>query len=214
VRRHVHGLSTAVWLLLPCLAILAQGGCKSQDMMPSWGLKTEHPTTALEKFSHDLHEGVFQRENIECFACHTTAARTDDEKEAADAIGTATGPFTPGKEQCHVCHYNPVAGNTAPDRCSLCHLDVQEIAPANHNFDWMNRHAVFAKADPARCEECHRPSFCQECHNRRDETVRRVHDRNFRFVHGIEARANPMRCGQCHAQSFCEGCHVKGGYER
>ena len=123
--------------------------------------------------------------------------------------------FAPGKETCHFCHYNPQTGNTAPDRCGLCHLDLRSIQPANHNFDWINRHAVYAKADAGSCDTCHRPSTCQDCHLRRDQSVRTFHDRNIRFTHGIEARANPMRCGECHApRFFCQKCHVEGGYER
>jgi hypothetical protein len=120
----------------------------------------------------------------------------------------------PGKEACHVCHFNPAVGSTAPDRCGICHVDVREIQPANHNYDWMNRHAVFAKAAEQTCEECHRPRMCQDCHKRRDLTVRNFHDRNVRFTHGIEARANPMRCGECHVIGFCNQCHTEGGFER
>jgi hypothetical protein len=211
--RHVHGTSTALRLLAASLIMLAHPACKTQGLLPDWALETRRPETALETFSHELHKGAFERNDIQCFACHTMAARIDDAQEAADAIRASKAAFRPGKEQCHVCHYNPAAGNTAPDRCGLCHLDPSAVAPPNHNFDWIKRHAVFAKADN-RCEECHRPRFCEECHSRRDQTTRTFHDRNVRFVHGIEARANPMKCGQCHTPNFCESCHVKGGYER
>ena len=164
-------------------------------------------------FSHERHQKALG-EKFDCLACHRMGTKITDTKEAADAIRASQAAMAPGKEQCHSCHFAPGGGSTAPDRCGLCHLDTRAIAPANHNFDWLNRHAVFAKADAVACEDCHRPRFCEECHNRRDQPTRAFHDRNFRFVHGIEARANPMRCGQCHQPNFCDNCHAKGGYER
>lgn len=201
-------------ILALALALLAHHGCRARELNGSWGWQAERPQTPQQTFSHERHQTVFAQQHVACFACHTMAAGIDDPKNAAAAIRASETAFLPSKEACHVCHYNPQAGNTAPDRCSLCHVDVREVEPANHNFDWVKRHAVFAKADGGSCEGCHRPRFCEDCHSRRDETTRTVHDRNFRFVHGIEARANPMVCGQCHAPSFCESCHAKGGYER
>lgn len=189
-------------------------GCRNGSPGLEWGWKAERPPGPLQVFSHQTHKGVFQREQVQCFACHTMAARIDDEQEAAAAIKASKDTFAPGKEICHSCHYNTQVGNTAPDRCSLCHLDVRQIEPANHNYDWMTRHLVFAKTDNDTCQGCHQQRFCQDCHNRRDETVRTVHDTNVRFTHGIEARANPMRCGQCHERGFCQRCHVEGGYEK
>lgn len=198
------------------LAALTWPGCRAQDLNHGWGWNAERPATPMKTFSHDVHRAVFAREKLECFACHTMTARiTGGDKEVAETIRASKEMFYPGKETCHACHYNPQKGNTAPDRCDLCHLDVQAIQPANHNFDWMNRHAVYAKADAGSCEGCHRPSTCQNCHERRDPSVRTMHDRNFRFTHGIEARANPMRCAQCHdLRSFCQKCHVQGGYDK
>lgn len=207
-------VQTVLCLVLLCLAILAPQGCRNGGPALEWGWKTERPPGPLKTFSHQGHKGTFQREQVQCFACHTMTARIDDEQEAAAAIQASKTTFMPGKEVCHSCHYNPQVGNTAPDRCGLCHLDVREIMPANHNYDWMTRHLVFAKADIESCEGCHQARYCQDCHNRRDQTVRTVHDTNIRFTHGIEARANPMRCGECHDSGFCQQCHVKGGYEK
>jgi hypothetical protein len=205
---------TVVRILVLCLAVLLQQGCRGRDLNAGWGWNAERPATPMRTFSHELHRDVFAREHFQCIACHKTAVGIENPNDAADAIRASKAAFRPSKEACHVCHYNPQAGNIAPDRCSLCHADVRAIEPANHNFDWLKRHSVYAKADSGSCESCHRPKYCQDCHERRDETVRTYHDRNFRFVHGIEARANPMVCGQCHTPSFCEGCHAKGGYER
>ncbi len=206
-----------VWTILCMIALLlatlVPSACRNGGPSVEWGWKTERPPGPLQTFSHKVHQATFARAQVQCFACHTMAARIDDEQEAAAAIKASKATFLPGKETCHSCHYNPQAGNTAPDRCAICHLDVREIEPANHNYDWTARHMVFAKADSESCAECHQPRFCQDCHNRRDQTVRSVHDTNVRFTHGIEARANPMRCGECHTTGFCQRCHVQGGHE-
>lgn len=206
------GIALAIVAL--SVGILAPQGCRNGGQGGRWGWQAERAPGPLKTFSHPVHKATFEREHVQCFACHTMTARIDDEQEAAAAIKASKETFQPGKEACHSCHYNPQAGNTAPDRCGLCHLDVRAIQPANHNYDWMTRHLVFAKADSQSCEGCHQPRQCQDCHNRRDQTVRNVHDANVRFTHGIEARANPMRCGECHSTGFCQSCHVQGGYEK
>ena len=205
---------TALCLIILLLELLAPSGCRNQGHSIDWAWTTKRPASPLDTFSHQAHKAVFERQQVQCFACHTMTARVQNDQEAAAAIQASKETFVGGKDACHSCHYNPQRGNTAPDRCGLCHLDVREIEPANHNYDWLTRHLVFAKTDPQSCEGCHQPRYCQDCHNRRDQTVRTYHDTNIRFTHGIEARADPMRCGECHTIGFCERCHVKGGYEK
>jgi hypothetical protein len=205
---------TLVWVVITALAALVPLACRTVNHGLDWGWRAERPADPLRVFSHQDHKDVFARQQVQCFACHTMSARITEEKEAADVIRASQQAFTGGKDACHTCHYNPQTGNTAPDRCSLCHVDVRDIQPANHNFDWLGRHQVFAKDDAASCESCHQPRYCQDCHNRRDETVRTFHDRNIRFTHGIEARANPMKCAECHTPNFCQTCHREGGYEK
>ena len=201
-------------MLVAALGALAPSACRTVNHGLDWGWRAERPAEPRDVFSHQTHRDVFARQDLQCFACHTMSARITDEKEAAAAIQASKEAFTGGKDACHVCHYNPQTGNTAPDRCGLCHIDVREVQPANHNFDWLERHQVFAKNDAPSCETCHQPRQCQDCHNRRDQTVRSFHDRNIRFMHGIEARANPMQCGECHTTGFCQTCHREGGYEK
>jgi len=198
------------------LILLVLCGCKTQDSEKNgWGWKVGRPQRIQDTFSHEVHKKVLESEGFECLVCHTTGLEIEEEKEEEKMIEVSKESFFPGKETCHFCHFNPQAGNIAPDRCSTCHFDIRGIIPANHNFDWMSKHAVFSKADETGCESCHTPRFCEDCHKRRDLPTLRVHDRNFRFIHGIEARANPRECGNCHElRSFCDQCHIKGGYER
>ncbi|MEE9252861.1 MAG: cytochrome c3 family protein [Thermodesulfobacteriota bacterium] len=203
-----------IYILFVGFVFAALVGCRTQEA-PEWGWKADRPRTTRETFSHDVHKKVLEKEGFGCFICHTTDVEIDEYTEPEEMIQISEQAFFPGKDTCHFCHYNPQAGNIAPDRCGICHFNTREIQPPNHNFDWVSRHAVFSKADSKSCEDCHSPRFCEDCHKRRDLPTRRVHDRNFRFVHAIEARANPRTCGTCHQLSaFCEKCHIEGGYER
>lgn len=189
-------------------------GCHTRDGETEWGWGAKRPQRIQDTFSHEVHKRVFEKEDFSCPVCHTMGVEIPEEKEEK-MVEISREAFFPGKETCHFCHYNPRAGNRAPSECGICHFNLREIQPANHNFDWMAKHAVFAKADVEDCESCHSPRFCEDCHKRRDLPTLRVHDRNFRFVHAIEARANPRECGNCHElRSFCVKCHVEGGYDR
>jgi len=179
-----------------------------------WGWKYQKPLRPQETFSHKVHENILKKEGFTCVACHPMGLEIE-EREEEERSKISEAAFLPGKETCHFCHFNPKVGNIASGRCEICHFNLAEIQPANHNFNWMEKHAVYSKANSEDCEGCHTPRFCEDCHERRDLPTLRVHDRNFRFVHSIEARANPRRCGNCHELiSFCVKCHREGGIER
>jgi len=197
------------------LALVFTLGCRTPGNDSRWGWKAKRPKKMQEVFSHDVHKAVLRREGFECFACHPMAVKIKEEEKAAEMIRASNETFFPGKETCHFCHFKPKAESIAPEKCGICHMNTRDIRPANHNFDWITRHAVFSKTDAGSCENCHTPRFCEDCHKKRELTTRRVHDRNFRFVHPIEARANPSKCGSCHQlKSFCDKCHAEGGFER
>lgn len=174
------------------------------------------PSTSTMTFSHEVHKQSLEKVGFDCFVCHPMNIDVEgkEEVEIEELIRASKETFFPGKETCHFCHYNTVSGNIAPGECSICHINPRDVQPANHNFNWAEKHAVFSKADSETCENCHSQTFCNDCHKRRDIPTLRVHDRNFRFIHGIEARADPTSCGKCHQQeSFCETCHIEGGYD-
>jgi hypothetical protein len=202
-------------LFIVSFLIAALYGCPTQDGETEWGWKAKRPQRMQDTFSHEVHKKVFEKEGFGCSVCHTMGIEIPEEMEEKKMVQISEEAFFPGKETCHFCHYNPQAGNRVPDECGVCHFNLREIQPANHNFDWMAKHAVFAKADEEDCQSCHSPRFCEDCHKRRDLPTLRFHDRNFRFVHAIEARANPRACGNCHElKSFCVKCHTEGGYDR
>jgi hypothetical protein len=194
-------------------ATLAACGAQNKENDAS-GAKPKVPLDVKMNFSHEVHKKVMQKEGFDCFVCHPMNVKPKDEKSVEEAIKLSKQAFFPGKQTCHFCHYNSKASNNiAPGECSLCHFNMAEIEPKNHNFNWTEKHAIFAKANVESCQNCHAPKFCEDCHKRRDLPTIMVHDRNWRFVHGIEARANPRECGNCHEITFCNTCHTKGGYD-
>jgi hypothetical protein len=217
---------------LVCIVILISFvlyGSPAQEV--EWGWKYKKPLKPQETFSHKVHENVLKRNGFTCVTCHLVGVEIE-EKEEKNRIKISELALFPGKETCHFCHFNPKAGSIAPNKanlealgnvmierisqCSLCHSNVGDIQPANHNFDWKAKHSVYAKGDPSNCESCHSPKFCEDCHKRRDVLpTERFHDTNYIFVHPIDARADPSTCGQCHElHSFCDTCHTEGGYEK
>jgi len=196
------------------LLFISLYGCPNPEKEDNWAWNAKRPQRMQDTFSHEVHKKIFEKENFQCLTCHTMDLGIENEEDMDKLTKLSDKSFFPGKETCHFCHYNPEAGNIGPGKCSICHFNLEDIQPANHNFDWLSKHAVFAKSDMNKCENCHTQTFCQDCHNRRDLPTRRFHDRNYRFVHGIEARVNPSRCGNCHETSFCDKCHFEGGYDR
>ena len=202
--------------IVTCITILALFilyGCPSKEQGAEWGWKYQKPLRPQDTFTHKVHENVLKKEGLDCVTCHPMGLEIEEKEEKKRAEISEAALF-PGKETCHFCHYNPKAGNIAPEKCGICHFNLLEIQPANHNFDWAIKHAVFAKTDDQDCESCHTPRFCEDCHKRRDVPTRLVHDRNYIVVHTVDARANPRTCGNCHEITFCNQCHREGGYER
>ena len=196
------------------MLLLGLIGCRTQGTSDgSEDMKNKAPGDLKVNYSHDVHKNVMEKEGFDCFVCHPMNVEVEEELSPEEMIKISKKSFFPGKETCHFCHFNPQAGNIAPNQCDRCHINLVDIRPKNHNFNWMSKHAVFSKADAESCESCHAPVFCQDCHKRRDLPTIRMHDRNFRFIHGIEARANPRGCGNCHQVTFCDTCHIKGGYD-
>ena len=200
---------TAFSILMICMI-----ACRTQSAGDGTeDIKTKSPTEHKFNYSHDVHKNVMEKEGFDCFVCHPMNVEVSEELSPEEMIKISNKSLFPGKETCHFCHFNPQAGNIAPGQCDMCHINMVDIQPKNHNFNWMSKHAVFSKADEKSCQSCHAPVFCQDCHKRRDLPTQRVHDRNFRFIHGIEARANPRECGNCHQVTFCDTCHKQGGYD-
>jgi hypothetical protein len=168
---------------------------------------------ASRKFNHAKHMPVLASSDVTCLSCHRFDAliETGNDEMAREL---AAHSLYPGQPACHFCHVDSDTRlDKAPHACTTCHDNLEPLRPADHEVAWLKVHSSMARANPERCENCHRQSFCIDCHERRDTIQTRVHDRNFRFFHSVQARANPMQCGSCHREDFCINCHKQSNVD-
>ena len=119
---------------------------------------------------------------------------------------------------CSDCHARTVA--TAVEFKLPERLDRQFL----HRNDYVSRHMIEAKEDPALCKRCHGASYCQDCHTRSGvsaiaQNARTPHPAGWTTpgtssFHGPQARRDIASCQVCHergAQTNCVACHRVGG---
>lgn len=94
-----------------------------------------------------------------------------------------------------------------------------------HRNDFLGRHMVEARADPASCQRCHTVSSCETCHKNEHVSAGSINAKSPHpsswvlpgsggAFHGDEARRNISSCAACHDQgdqSNCVSCHKVGG---
>jgi hypothetical protein len=138
-----------------------------------------------------------------------------------------------GGEACAQCHDQTF--------CAECHGATSAAKPSIlfpeqvergfiHRGDFLTRHTLEARADPASCRKCHGQRHCRSCHALAGlaETVddrltggrsRKKHPAGWMTqgsddFHGFKARQDIGACASCHdrgALSNCVGCHRVGG---
>lgn len=128
---------------------------------------------------------------------------------------------------CMQCH--------TQDYCMDCHANQSDELAANmkfhgrtdasfiHGADYLSRHFIEARHDPAMCISCHRPSYCQQCHEQHgisdiksENQFAKVHPDDFDDIsspnfHGRIARREIVNCASCHDQgrdTICIECHA------
>ncbi len=197
---------TAATLFVACRQYLPT----NRYLQPRSSNPAQSTADARNKFDHAAHSSVLASANITCADCHrfdVTLGTANEEMAKEQSLRA----LYPGSEACHYCHLpSDTKMTAAPSACTTCHTNLAPLRPEDHDLAWSKVHAAMARANPERCEGCHRQAECINCHERRDTIQTVVHDRNFRFFHGIEARANPMQCGSCHREDFCIRCHQQG----
>ncbi len=182
------------------------------------------------------HEHEQQWQRGQCSPCHerrdlertlpTTFLRHDAAfvRRHGDEVATQ-------KELCQSCH--------TERQCQSCHdvtqaLGVERRHPEAitargqvHRGDFMTRHAIEAKSQPARCSSCHAPQDCDSCHVARGVSGNAIDARNphppewigsnvnSSNFHGHDARRDIAACAACHEQgpaTNCIRCHKVGAY--
>jgi hypothetical protein len=131
---------------------------------------------------------------------------------------------------CNQCH--------SQTDCSDCHdisqtISVEQRRPDAierefvHKGDFISRHPIEARTQPASCLKCHSTSSCDACHIQRGISAARPGAPNphpagwvgtntaSRDFHGRAARRNILVCTACHDQgpaTNCIRCHRVGGF--
>ncbi|MBI5542925.1 MAG: hypothetical protein HY901_03490 [Deltaproteobacteria bacterium] len=182
-----------------------------------------------------------------CLSCHHHQQAYDQARCTPCHIDLSRLPLRPLAYFSHQGDYlkeHRLPGRTSPEACAQCHdqpycLDchtrtapspVELVMPERldrqliHRNDYLSRHAIEARADPAVCLRCHGTSSCDGCH--RDSSIspsagqpRDPHPRGWASArsaqfHGTAARRDIVSCAGCHDQgaaSLCVGCHRVGG---
>jgi hypothetical protein len=122
---------------------------------------------------------------------------------------------------CLACH--------AEAACADCHDTTQALraevrnpdaitAGYVHRGDYLTRHAIEARQQPAPCLGCHEPASCDGCHAKRGVSAASVgarsphpigwvgNDTQSANFHGRAARHDVAECAACHDQGPGTGC--------
>jgi hypothetical protein len=182
-----------------------------------------------------------------CLKCHNHADQYADAQCTTCHVDLASYPLQPVREISHqgdfLRRHQGVARSSAQS-CATCHdqnfcLDCHAktaMVPIEtklvdrpdrrfiHRQDFLGRHSVDARSDPASCQSCHSTSFCENCHQLEHVAAGSPNARNPHppgwglpgsgSFHGDAARRNIQSCAGCHDQgdqSNCVTCHKVGG---
>lgn len=177
---------------------------------------TDRDTAAVLKavgesliFNHSAH---LKRNGPDCITCHRGAVEP----------GLGALPRMADCAECHSAWLDTLG-------CDRCHKNLwsQPLVPISHQAhaaDFARRHGLTAKADQARCGQCHAESFCAECHDQApialdvafaDRPDRGfVHRPGYLQRHAPEARLEGPTCLGCHGVEQCRDCHSQAGRGR
>ncbi len=179
------------------------------------------------------HEHQEQYEQGRCDVCHQDLARYPLEP-------VSDFRHSPGWLRDHRDHARAAAASCASCHeqtfCADCHAKTQPLPPEIempervdrefiHQGDFLSRHSLEARANPALCLTCHGKSGCESCHESQGLTPeakdpRNPHPPSWRVVgtgsrlHAQAARQDIASCAACHDQgaaSICVECHRVGG---
>jgi hypothetical protein len=181
------------------------------------------------------HDHATQYSEARCDTCHV------------DLASYSLVPLTQVSHQGDFLRRHASVARSSQQSCSACHeqnfcLDCHgktAMVPVEtklvdrpdrrfiHRQDFLGRHPVEARADPASCQRCHSTglgSSCETCHQREHVAAGSVNARNPHppgwglpgsgAFHGDAARRDIASCAACHDQgdqSNCVQCHKVGG---
>ncbi|HOI09708.1 MAG TPA: cytochrome c3 family protein [Myxococcota bacterium] len=195
------------------------------------------PSQAARPMDHDTcmscHRNDFK--DIGCKTCHADLVENPSRptklfSHDADFMARHGNLAKTDEDVCAHCHRQ--------EFCSDCHSKLEDFPIAVrlaervdrqlvHRGDYLTRHPIDARTDPASCLKCHATRQCQACHDeariaqgaaRGDRAsphpagwAMNVRSPDF---HGDAARRDIVSCASCHdrgAASNCITCHKVGG---
>ncbi len=162
--------------------------------------------TRLKPETFIRHDGAFMRQHgKQARMLESTCAQCHAEKE------------------CDDCHNATAPLSFAQKHPELLQRDSDSIHPP----DFLSRHAMAARSEPARCLTCHTVPSCDSCHVQRGVSGNALNARNPHppewvggnpasvNFHGRAARRDLLACAACHDQgpaTNCIRCHAVGGH--
>jgi hypothetical protein len=183
-----------------------------------------------------------------CLGCHVHQAQFDGGQCSVchkDLTKFPLKPTTLFSHQGNFTRAHPEIARSTSASCAVCHeqrfcadchaartvpMKIEEIIPerVDRNFihwgDFISRHQIEARANPASCLKCHPTSFCEKCHKEQRLTPDATNPLNPHpagwltpgspSFHGTQARRDIVSCAGCHDQgaaSNCVSCHRVGG---
>lgn len=180
----------------------------------------------------NCHRHREQFEKGECLGCHTMSdlralKPTSFMPHDAAWVRRHGSEARANEKGCVQCH--------AQTQCDACHDATRRLGPAQeapekiernlvHRFDFLSRHPLEARSQPASCSSCHARTECDACHSSRgvSPSVRGAQSPHppgwasglISNSHGQAARRDIASCAACHDQgaaSNCVSCHKVGG---
>ena len=197
--------------------------------VPLDGLREYFPPMAT---CTDCHAGTL--EQGVCAPCH----RASDMKELVPETFLRHDLEFVRDHGLEASRHQNVCSQCHADRdCAACHDPIQTLKIAArlipaveknliHRADFVTRHAIEARSQPAQCFRCHQVDECNSCHVERGVSASRIDAINPHPIgwvgpdvsspnhHGREARRDLISCAGCHDQgpaTNCIRCHRVGG---
>jgi hypothetical protein len=198
--------------------------------------------------THDGAQGPLYPDMPSCLACHDAEFRDGD--CTACHRGTSwrrTAPETFVRHDLRFLRDHRLAANAHGHTCRNCHAqsecvechDSSQTLPVAvrridaidrdliHRADFVSRHAIEARSQPASCLRCHAQQGCDSCHVDRGISPAAVgsvsphpvgwigRDTTSANYHGRTARRDVVTCAGCHDQgpaTNCIRCHRVGAF--
>ena len=180
----------------------------------------------------ECHEHKEQFDQGRCEVCHDDLSRfplrpVSSFSHQGDFLKGHATLATSRTNSCATCHDQRFCtdchGKTVATRIEVRFPEAVDRLTI-HRGDFLARHSIEQKDDPALCMRCHAVSFCTDCHQRTgigqggtpglSPHGPGINDRASREWHGSQARRDIVACAACHdqgAQSNCVTCHRVGG---